>query len=150
VYFGEYERTVDYKGRFSVPGHLMTTSAETDWKQVMVLKGEAASLYVYELNNWRQVMDEAYRSMDDDESRLFMHRTLTDAHSSEVDTMRRISVPAALLQYAGIEKRMVIVGMFNRLELWNPDTWHEYLDTLADVQIPSIADLSRASIREVS
>ncbi len=150
MYFGEYERTVDYKGRITVPPHLLTSSEEADWSKVMVLKAEPASLYVYDLRTWKAVLDEAYRSMDDDESRLFMHRALADAHLSDVDNLKRITVPAPLLSHAGIEKRAVIVGMFNRLELWNPEAWQTYLSTLEEVPIPSIADLSRARIRQVS
>jgi MraZ protein len=88
--------------------------------------------------------------MDDDESRLFMHRALADAYLSDVDNLKRITIPAALLEYASIAKRVTIVGMFNRLELWSPEVWHEYLGSLEDVAVPSIADLSRAQIREVS
>ncbi|GAC1327995.1 MAG: division/cell wall cluster transcriptional repressor MraZ [Chloroflexota bacterium] len=150
MYFGEYERTVDYKGRFTLPGHLLVSAEEADWSSVMVIKGEAPCLYVYDLHTWRAVLDEAYKTLDDDEARLFMHRALSDAHVSDVDTMKRISIPAALLEHATIEKRMVIVGMFNRLELWSPEAWTSYVETLEDVSIPSIADLSRARIREVS
>jgi MraZ protein len=150
VYFGEYERTVDQKGRITVPGHLLVGTSEADWSRVMVVKGEESCLYLYDLATWKSVLDEAYRSMDDDESRVFMHRALSDAHLSEVDNLKRIGVPAALLQYAGIERKAVIVGMFSRLELWDPDAWRSYLDTLEDVTVPSIADLSRARIREVS
>jgi MraZ protein len=88
--------------------------------------------------------------MEEDERRLFMHRTLADAHLSEVDALKRITIPMALLQHAGIERRAVVVGMFNRLELWEPNVWSEYLDAREDIEVPSIEDLSRSLIREVS
>jgi MraZ protein len=88
--------------------------------------------------------------MDDDESRLFMHRALANATISDVDNLKRVTIPAALLEHARIDKRATIVGMFSRLELWSPDEWQAYLATLEDVPVPSIADLSRARIREVS
>lgn len=150
MYFGEYERTVDYKGRFTLPGHLLVGAADADWSSVMVIKGEPPCLYVYDLLTWKAVLDEAYRTLDDDEARLFMHRALSDAHLSDVDAMKRISIPAPLLAHAAIEKRMIIVGMFNRLELWSPEAWETHMQTIEDVPIPSIADLSRARIREVS
>jgi len=150
MYFGEYERTVDYKGRITVPAHLLVASDDADWTKVMVLKADPASLYVYDLKTWKAVLDEAYRSMDDDESRLFMHRALADAHLSDVDNLKRITLPAALLDHARLEKRAIVVGMFNRLELWNPEAWQAYLATLEEVPIPSIADLSRSRIRQVS
>jgi MraZ protein len=148
VYFGEYERTVDQKGRITVPGHLLTGDA--DWSRVMIVKGEEACLYVYDLGTWKAVLDEAYRSMDDDESRIFMHRALSDAHLSDVDNLKRITIPSALLQHASIGRKTVIVGMFSRLELWDPESWQSYLTALDEVTVPSIADLSRSRIREVS
>jgi len=150
VYFGEYERTVDHKGRLTVPGHMLVASAESDWSKVMILKAESTCLYVYDLETWKTVLDEAYQSMDGDEGRIFMHRVMADAHLSDVDNLKRISVPAALLSHASIDKRAIIVGMFNRLEVWSPESWESYLENVADVQIPSIADLSRARIRHVS
>ncbi|HZU12064.1 MAG TPA: cell division/cell wall cluster transcriptional repressor MraZ [Chloroflexota bacterium] len=148
--FGEYDRTVDYKGRLSIPGHLLTADGETDWSRVMVLKGEQPCLYVYDVGTWKAILDEAYRSLDDDEARAFMHRALSDAQLSDVDNLKRVTLPAPLLEHAGIEKQAIIVGMFNRLEIWEPALWHEYLSRLEDVTLPSIADLSRARIREVS
>lgn len=150
MYFGEYERTVDQKGRITVPGHLLAAHGDVDWSRVMVVKGEEACLYVYDLTTWKAVLDEAYRSLDDDESRIFMHRALSDAHLSDIDNLKRISVPSALLQYAAIDRKTVIVGMFSRLELWDPNAWREYLGSLDEVSVPSVADLSRARIREVS
>lgn len=150
MFFGEYERTVDYKGRFTLPGHLLSDGDGVDWSRVMVIKGDRACLYVYDLQTWKAVLDEAYRTLDDDEGRLFMHRALRDAHVSDVDSMKRISVPAPLLEYTRVEKKIVIVGMFNRLELWSPEVWSEHVAAMEDIEIPSIADLSRARIREVS
>lgn len=148
--FGEYERTVDYKGRLTVPAHLLAGGEDVDWSKVMVLRADPPCLYVYDLKTWRAVLDEAYRSMDDDEGRLFMHRALSDAHLSDVDNMNRISLPAPLLAHATIEKQAIIVGMFNRLEIWSPGVWQQYLEKMEEVEVPSISDLSRARIREVS
>jgi MraZ protein len=150
VYFGEYERTVDYKGRLTLPGHLLAASGETEWSRVMLLKGQPGCLYLYDLTTWKAVLDEAYRSMDDDEGRVFMHRVLSDAHLAEVDNLKRTTVPAPLLAHALIEKRAIIVGLFNRLELWNPEAWQAYLETMEEVPVPSIEELSRARIRQVS
>lgn len=150
MFFGEYERTVDNKGRLSVPAHLLLSSDETDWSRVMVIKGEGPCLYLYDLRTWQSVLTEASRSMDDDESRLFMHRALSDAQLSDVDNLKRITISSALLQHAGIERRASVVGMFNRLEIWDPTVWKAFLEAHEDTEVPTIADLSRARIREVS
>jgi MraZ protein len=67
-----------------------------------------------------------------------------------VDNLKRITIPAPLLAHAGIDKRVVLVGMFSRLELWEPQAWKTYVEGMQEVPVPSIADLSRARIRQVS
>jgi MraZ protein len=79
-----------------------------------------------------------------------MHRVLSDAALSEVDNLKRITIPTPLLEHAHVEKRTIVVGMFNRLEIWSPEVWQSYLESMEEVQIPSISDLSRARIRQVS
>lgn len=150
MYFGEYERTVDQKGRFSVPPHMLTATEGVDWSRVMITRAPGPCLYLYDLETWKSVLSSACASLDEDESRLFMHRTLADAHLSEVDTLKRITIPATLLQHAQIERKAVVVGMFNHLELWDPPIWNEYLASMEDIEVPSIADLSRQRMREVS
>ena len=150
MYFGEYDRTVDQKGRLTVPSHVLSSVEDVDWSKVMILKSDPPCLLLYDLATWRSVLQEAHRSMDDDDARVFMHRVVADAHVSEVDTLNRVTVPSALLGHARIERRAIVVGMFNHLELWNPDVWNAYLESLDEVSVPSIADLSRARIREVS
>ncbi len=150
MFFGEYERTVDYKGRLTLPSHLLTVSGGTDWSRVMVLKADPPCLYAYDVTTWKAVLSEAYGTMDDDELRLFMHRALSDAQLAEVDTMKRITIAGPLLEHAHVEKRSIIVGMANRLEIWDPEVWKSYLETMEEVEIPTISDLSRALIRQVS
>jgi MraZ protein len=149
MFFGEYERTLDHKGRLTIPAHLLSALG-TDWQKVMVIKGEQRCLYLYDLQTWQSILEEAARNLDEDESRLFMHHVLSDAYLSDIDSMKRVTLPAPLLQYAGIEKRTIVVGMFNRIEVWSAEEWAAYLDALKEVPIPSIADLSRSRIREVS
>lgn len=150
MYFGEYERTVDQKGRFAVPAHMLTAAEGVDWSRVMIIKAPGPCLYLYDLETWKVVLDAARGSMDEDESRLFMHRVLAEAQLSEVDALKRVTIPSALLHHAHIDRKSIVVGMFNHLELWDPAVWREYLDSMEDIEVPTIADLSRTRIREVS
>lgn len=148
---GEFERTVDYKGRLTLPTGLLLASPETDWSKAQILKGnDRPCLHLYDLGTWRSILREAHAAMDDDEGRIFMHRILSDAHLSEVDAMKRVTISAPLLEYARLEKRAVVVGMFQRIEVWSPEVWNDYLRDAEEIEVPSISDLSRARIREVS
>ena len=148
---GEFERTVDYKGRLVLPSGLLSATPDADWTKVQVLKSpERQCLQVYDMGTWQSVLRQAYATLDDDEGRVFMHRILSEAHVSELDGMNRITVPTGLLSHAGVDKRVIIVGMFQRLELWSPELWEAYLEELGEVELPTISDLTRARMREVS
>jgi len=116
----------------------------------MVVKSPPPCLLLYDLETWNAVLGRAAQTMDDDDGRVFMHRVVADAHPSELDALKRMTIPSPLLAHARIDKRATIVGMFNHLELWNPETWSQYLESLDEVEVPSISELSRARIREVS
>jgi MraZ protein len=150
MYFGEHERTVDAKGRLTLPSHVLATSQDADWSRVVIVKGEGPSLFLYDACTWQNVLSTAYRALDDEDARLFMHRNLPDAQLSELDSLNRITLPGTLLTHAGIEKRVALIGLFNRIELWDPETWTRYVEQRKGVEVPSVADVSRASIREVS
>jgi MraZ protein len=145
VFSGEYERTVDAKGRLTVPSHLLTTSSdEAEWSRVMVVKSESPPcLYVYDVKSWDGILERAYREMDLDDYRLFTHRILAEAQLSDVDSVKRITIPAALLTHARIEKQAIILGVADHTEVWGPDPWNAYLAENKDIEVPSIADLSR-------
>jgi MraZ protein len=149
VFFGKNERTVDYKGRLTIPTHLLTASDESDWSRLVVVKADPPCLYVYDFAGWRTILGAARETLDDDEQRLFMQK-LEDSHVTEIDSLKRITIPSTLLAHAAIDKRVVVVGLLSRLELWNPDSWEKHLGGLQDVEIPTIEDLSRARIHEVS
>jgi MraZ protein len=150
LFSGEHPRTIDQKGRLTLPSSILESDVDRDWSRVTVIKGDVQCLYVYDLQTFNELLGEAQRNMDDDDGRLFMHRTLRDSQVAEVDAMKRITLPAALLKHAGIERQAVVLGMFSRLEVWEPEAWKAYLESMSDVEVPSISDLSRARIREVS
>jgi len=150
MFFGEYERTVDAKGRLTIPAHLAAARAEADWSKVVIVKGEGPCLFLFDTHTWQTVLGTAFNAFDDEDARLFMHRNLPDAQLSELDALNRVTIPTALLAHAGIEKRVTLIGLFNRVELWDPEAWKSYVESRQDVDVPSIAEVSRASIREVS
>ena len=112
-------------------------------------------LYFWDMETWDALLEEAYRRMDEDGGRKFMHSVVSDSATADVDVSSRVTVPERLLQYAGIEKqaKAIVAGIFDHLEIWSFETWQAYQSSpivQEDVKIPSIPDLARSRIREVS
>ena len=161
---GVHERKFDYKNRITIPDHFQQ-AAGSGIQRVIVMKGAseilladgetAKFLYVWDTETWNVLLEEAFRRMDEDQSRKFMSEVVGDAVAADLDPSARVTIPERLLQYAGIEKqsKATVAGIFDHLELWNADRWVEYHATQTvqeEVEIPSIPDLARSRIRQVS
>lgn len=70
--------------------------------------------------------------LDDQQSRLFMHYMVAQSISSEVDKRGQLTIPKELRDYAAIGCELVLIGLYDRLELWSPSRWDAYLLGLED------------------
>jgi len=149
---GEISRKLDYKNRLAIPEDVVLDANEGKLSHVLVIRGKtegepaAPFLSLYELEDWRAIVESASKSLQDpDEMRLFMHHHAADAQRLDVDNMRRVTLPAPLLQYAKIDKEVKVVGFWDHIEVWAVEEHQAYLGMLEreGVPFPSIADLSR-------
>ena len=128
---GRYEYVLDSKGRLSIPAKLRKSLSSEARDTFVVTRGVEKCLYVYPLDEWRR-LEEKLRSLNQflEKHRYFI-RTLLMWASEEfpLDTQSRITIPKNLLEFAEIEKDVVIIGALERIELWNPKTFNEYLNT---------------------
>ena len=65
--------------------------------------------------------------LDDQQSRLFMHYMVAQSVSSEEDKKGRLAIPKELRDYAAIGSEWLLIGLYDRLELWSPSRWEAYL-----------------------
>jgi division/cell wall cluster transcriptional repressor MraZ len=95
MFAGEYLCKVDEKGRFIVPSPIRE-QIEADGQTVMFLKGPEQSLLIYSTKEWEKVLERTRTSLDEDQSRLFMHFVVSEAGSSDIDKTGRILIPGRL------------------------------------------------------
>ena len=91
MFAGEYLCKVDEKGRFIVPSPIRE-QIEADGQAVTFLKGPEQSLLIYSLKEWEKVLDRTKTTLDEDQSRLFMHFVVSEAGTSEIDSLRSIAL----------------------------------------------------------
>ena len=95
----------------------------------MFIKGAEHSLWIYSSAEWARVLERMQAKLDEDQSRLFMHFVVSEAGISDLDKAGRILIPGRLRKSIPVEEdqKITLVGLFNRLEIWNPSEWRRYI-----------------------
>jgi MraZ protein len=130
VFAGEFRCKLDDKGRFFIPSsirELLDKGKPDQTKSVIFVRGQTECLWLYSLSDWEQKLARARETLDDDQSRLFMHFIVSETMGSEIDRAGRICVPRRLRELSGIEDEIVVIGMYDRLEIWSQEEWNSYL-----------------------
>lgn len=133
MFAGEYLCKVDEKGRFIVPSPIRE-QIEADGQAVMFLKGPEQSLLLYSTKEWDKVLERTKTSLDEDQSRLFMHFVVSEAGSSDIDKTGRILIPGRLRKLVPVDEdqEIILVGLYHRMEIWNPSDWRRYIARTED------------------
>ena len=133
MFSGEYFCKLDEKGRFLLPPavrELLCESSLGIGKTVVFLKvPELASLRVYPHAEWDNVLKLTRAKLDEEQSRLFMHFVVSETSTSEVDKAGRILIPGKLRKHINLDddQEIVLVGMYEHLEVWGPMEWRRYV-----------------------
>lgn len=119
---GEYNHTIDTKGRLIVPAKYRELLGDA----FVVTKGLDGCLSMYPDNEWQEFENKLRQlPMNKKNARQLTRFFLAGATNCEVDKQGRILLPANLREFAGLEKEVVLVGMLNRVEIWNKFKWVE-------------------------
>jgi MraZ protein len=122
VFFGETAINLDGKGRLAIPVRYRDSIQEQcSGRMVLTYSAfDAGALWLYPENEWERVRDEVTRlSTFNPGHRSLQRRLVGSATALELDGSGRIQLPLTLRQVAGLEKRVVMMGMSSRFELWN-------------------------------
>ncbi|MBD0306392.1 MAG: hypothetical protein ICV76_07555 [Nitrospiraceae bacterium] len=133
MFAGEYLCKVDEKGRFIVPSPIRER-LEIEGNGVVFLKGPEQSLWIYSTAEWEKVLERTKTKLDEDQSRLFMHFVVSEAGTSDVDKTGRVLIPGRLRKSVPMDddQEIVLIGLYNRLEVWNPSEWRRYVSRTED------------------
>lgn len=124
----EYECTVDAKGRMVLPSKVKNRLPENDNKEIVIIRGLEPCLVIYPTTEWNKISSQVSGLNEfDEESRIIQRNFLRGSAEVELDNMGRFLIPKSMLKHSGIEKNVILVGLGNRLEMWNPDTYENYL-----------------------
>lgn len=120
MFLGEYSHTIDSKGRLTIPSKYRDTLATG----LVVTRGIGHNLAIYPLDEWEKLTERILsRPMSNQQVMNFRRRVFSAADNLKPDRQGRILIPAKLREFASLGERVIIVGNFQFLEIWNPDEW---------------------------
>jgi MraZ protein len=128
MFTGEFQHTLDVKGRVIIPSRLRDGLGD----RFVVTRGLDHCLFVYPSAEWvrlEQKMKQLPFTKSD--SRAFMRMFFSGAMEVEADKQGRVLIPQNLRDYASIEKEVMFIGVSNRVEVWSETAWKEYLNEAA-------------------
>lgn len=132
-FLGEYEVAIDAKGRFLLPSGFRKQLPEDSAPQFVLNRGFEHCLSFYLRRDWDQLAGRILKLNDFNSSvREFKRLFLNGATPVEADQAGRILIPRSLLEYGGIKKDMVFSAQGNKVELWDKDTYYQYLKEKSD------------------
>ncbi len=131
---GQYYCKIDEKGRFVVPTHIRE-DIEVNGNTLMFLKSQDLPVLAYTKPEWDNCLNKAKHTLDEDQRRLFMYHMVSEATPSEMDRAGRILIPSRLRKMIPVDEdqEVVIVGMFHRIEIWNPSEWRLFARKKEDI-----------------
>ncbi len=121
---GEYTHTIDDKNRVSLPVKFRLSMG----KKIVVTPGLDQCLFAFTLKEWQRIAEKIAEnsSMLSADMRSFTRYMFGGAVEAEVDNIGRVLIPDFLRERANLKMRVVLIGVQNRIEMWNDKQWAEY------------------------
>ncbi len=120
---GEFIHRIDSKKRLAIPAKFRKEIG----KKAVITKGPDQCLVLYPIMEWEKVAEALARlPVGKNENRNFVRDIFSGANDVEIDALGRVLIPEYLKNFAGLKDKVVIVGVYKRLEIWNDEMWNEY------------------------
>lgn len=123
MFMGEYHHNIDSKGRMIIPAKFRDNLGET----FVITRGLDQCLFGYPLSEWKLLEDKLKTlPLTKKDARAFTRFFFSGATECEIDKQGRVNIATPLLSYAKLEKECVVIGVSNRIEIWEKAKWEEY------------------------
>lgn len=146
-FHGEYEATVDAKGRFLLPGGIRKQLPKDD-SRFIIGRGFEKCLTMYPLKSWELIIAKISKLNDfDPKVRQFRRQFLGGATEVELDSAGRLLLPASLKEFAGLGKDIVLAAALDRFEIWDSS---KYKQLFEDFSPEAFSDLAKEVMKDMN
>lgn len=124
MFYGEHDHTIDRKGRLIIPSRFREVMKEHYTERLIATRGLDHCLFLFPEDEWR-TQESRFRSLSftKQEARRFNRFFFSGAAELNCDRQGRILIPPYLKEYAGIKRDVIVVGVSNRIEVWDKEEW---------------------------
>jgi MraZ protein len=148
-FLGEYEATLDGKGRFLLPGGFKKQLPEDSSARFVINRGFEKCLSLYPIKSWEPIFAEISMLNDfEPKVREFRRYFLNGATILELDSAGRLLLPQNLKDYAGLEKDIVLVAAVNKIEIWDKTKYQEFFESFSPESFSDLAQQVMAGIKK--
>ena len=139
-FLGEFEATLDAKGRFLLPAGVKRQLPEKENDQFVINRGFEKCLSLYPLKSWEPLFAEISTLNEfDPKVREFRRYFLNGATMVEPDSAGRLLIPPNLKEHAGLQKDIVLVSAVNKIEIWDSNKYHQFFDSFSAEDFSGLA-----------
>ncbi len=122
TFIGQYSYQIDSKNRINLPSDFRKQFKSSEKNTFVITQGLDQSLWIYPINEWKKIEKElSSLSSISKVNRSFLRNYLRNAKIIVFDKQGRFVLPENLLNFAKISKNVSIIGVLNRIEIWNPE-----------------------------
>ncbi len=140
-FLGEYEATLDPKGRFLLPAGFKKQLPGEGGNQFVINRGFEKCLSLYPMISWEPIYERISKLNDfDHKVREFRRYFLNGATQLELDSAGRLLVPPNLKEHAGLEKDIVLVAAVNKIEIWDKSKYQQFFESFSPETFSSLAE----------
>src|SRR5882672_9484084 len=127
MFYGEYTHTIDRKGRLIMPARFREISKDNGIEKFLVTRGLDRCLFMFSDEEWKS-QEQKFKNMSftKQETRSFNRMFFSGAVEAAPDKQGRFIIPQYLKDFAGIKRDTIIIGVSNRIEIWDTHLWAEF------------------------
>ena len=123
MFIGEYQHTIDEKGRLAVPAKFRKDLSSGG----IITRGLDACLFLFTKPEWESLAKKLIAlPLAQSNSRAFVRLMLAGAMDVDLDVQGRILVPEYLRKYSALKRKAIVAGLYSRIEIWDEGRWDEY------------------------
>tara|TARA_A100001015_G_scaffold65136_1_gene72037 strand:+ start:4524 stop:5015 length:492 start_codon:yes stop_codon:yes gene_type:complete len=139
TFTGEYKYSLDNKGRINIPSKFRLSLSKISNDNFVITKGMDSCIVAYPLEEWQVRVEAGLRELSSTSStnRKLVRSITRFANTVKLDAQGRIQITPNLKEYANLEKEVTIIGVVNKIEIWNPI----YLSKMEDITPDDFDDL---------
>ncbi len=140
-FLGEYEVTLDAKGRFLFPAGFKKQLPDECGNQFVINRGIESCLSLYPTQSWDPIFSDLSKLNEfDPKVREFRRYFLNGATNLELDSAGRLLIPKNLSEYASLEKDIVLVSAINKIEIWDKNKYKQFFETFLPETFSKLAN----------